>query len=184
MCSQVLLYFCYAGKGDCCIAHRVFCGILRSDVMCTACGFTSATYEPCVDISLDLEPNQVASTKKSSTKSLHSCSGEADSKCSSQTCGISTLMGCLDRFTRPERLGSEIFCQRCQVKQESLKQMSIRKLASISYRAIQELLEADKGGNKWETLERCVQTQRNPKQMVVGICQEKIHERHRSLRSL
>lgn len=58
------------------------------------------------------------------------------------------------------------------------------KLASISYRAIQELLEADKGGNKWETLERCVQTQRNPKQMVVGICQEKIHERHRSLRSL
>lgn len=56
--------------------------------------------------------------------------------------------------------------------------------ASISYRAIQELLEADKGGNKWETLERCVQTQRNPKQMVVGICQEKIHERHRSLRSL
>ncbi|KAI8570643.1 hypothetical protein RHMOL_Rhmol01G0051900 [Rhododendron molle] len=120
------------GKGDCCIAHRVFCGILRSDVMCTACGFTSATYEPCVDISLDLEPNQVASTKKPSTKSLHSCSGEADSKCSSQTCGISTLMGCLDRFTRPERLGSEIFCQRCQVKQESLKQMSIRKLPLVS----------------------------------------------------
>lgn len=132
MCSQVLLYFCYAGNGDCCIAHRVFCGILRSDVMCTACGFTSATYEPCVDISLDLEPNKVSSTKKPSTKSLHSCSGETDSICSSQTCGISTLMGCLDRFTRPERLGSDIFCQRCQMKQESLKQMSIRKLPLVS----------------------------------------------------
>ncbi|KAL6974088.1 ubiquitinyl hydrolase 1 [Sarracenia purpurea var. burkii] len=122
------------GNGDCCIAHRVFCGILRSDVMCTACGFTSTTYDPCVDISLDLEPNQVASSK-TSTKSLHSCNnGEADSLYSSQSCGISTLMGCLDRFTRPERLGSDqkFFCQRCQVRQESLKQMSIRKLPLVS----------------------------------------------------
>ncbi|KAL0345368.1 UNVERIFIED_CONTAM: Ubiquitin C-terminal hydrolase 22 [Sesamum radiatum] len=47
------------GSGDCCIAHRVFSGILRSDVMCTSCGFTSTTYDPCVDISLDLEPNQL-----------------------------------------------------------------------------------------------------------------------------
>ncbi|XAR66848.1 Ubiquitinyl hydrolase 1 [Bertholletia excelsa] len=122
------------GSGDCCIAHRVFSGILRSDVMCTACGFTSTTYDPCVDISLDLEPNQGASAKTSSTKSLHSCNGEVDSRNSSQTGGISTLMGCLDRFTRPERLGSDqkFFCQQCQVRQESLKQMSIRKLPLVS----------------------------------------------------
>ncbi|CAK9174006.1 unnamed protein product [Ilex paraguariensis] len=117
------------GSGDCCIAHRVFSGILRSDVMCTACGFTSTTYDPCVDISLDLEPNQGGSAKMSSTKSHHSFNGEAD-----QSCGISTLMGCLDRFTRPERLGvdQKFFCQQCQVRQESLKQMSIRKLPLVS----------------------------------------------------
>ncbi|KAI4353146.1 hypothetical protein L6164_002116 [Bauhinia variegata] len=40
------------GNGECCIAHRVFSGILRSDVMCMACGFTSTTYDPCIYISL------------------------------------------------------------------------------------------------------------------------------------
>ncbi|KAH9805363.1 ubiquitinyl hydrolase 1 [Citrus sinensis] len=122
------------GNGDCCIAHRVFSGILRSDVMCMACGFTSTTFDPCVDFSLDLEPNQGSSMKTSSTKTNHSCNCEADGMNSSQNCGISTLMGCLDRFTRPERLGSDqkFFCQQCQVRQESLKQMSIRKLPLVS----------------------------------------------------
>lgn len=52
----------------------------------------------------------------------------------SQNPSISTLVGCLDRFTRPERLGSDqkFFCQQCQVRQESLKQMSIRKLPLVS----------------------------------------------------
>ncbi|KAE8724810.1 hypothetical protein F3Y22_tig00009841pilonHSYRG00008 [Hibiscus syriacus] len=91
----------FAGTSDCCIAHRVFSGILRSDVMCMACGFTSTTYDPCLDISMDLEPNQG---------------------------------GCLERFTRAEKLGSDqkFFCQKCQVRQESLKQMSIRKLPLVS----------------------------------------------------
>ncbi|KAF8393137.1 hypothetical protein HHK36_021378 [Tetracentron sinense] len=121
------------GNGDCCIAHRVFSGILRSDVTCTACGFTSTTYDPCVDISLDLEPNQGGS-KMASTKSHYSCNVELDSTISSQSFGISTLVGCLDRFTRPEKLGSDqkFFCQQCQMRQESLKQMSIRKLPLVS----------------------------------------------------
>ncbi|KAK6236137.1 Peptidase C19 [Theobroma cacao] len=122
------------GSGDCCIAHRVFSGILRSDVMCMACGFTSTTYDPCVDISLDLEPNQGGSGKSSSTKSHNSFNVEADFVGSSQNCGISTLKGCLERFTRAEKLGSDqkFFCQKCQVRQESLKQMSIRKLPLVS----------------------------------------------------
>ncbi|KAL3535918.1 hypothetical protein ACH5RR_004379 [Cinchona calisaya] len=122
------------GNGDCCIAHRVFSGILRSDVMCTACGFTSTTYDPCVDISLDLETNTGGHAKMKSAKSNHSWNGEAESKNATQSSGASTLMGCLDRFTRPERLGSDqkFFCQQCQVRQESLKQMSIRKLPLVS----------------------------------------------------
>lgn len=134
-------------SGDCCIAHRVFSGILRSDVMCTSCGFTSTTYDPCVDISLDLEPNHAGSVKTASTKSNHAGSAktastksnysvynEAHTVNSGSTPGVSTLVGCLDRFTRPERLGSDqkFFCQQCQVRQESLKQMSIRKLPLVS----------------------------------------------------
>lgn len=122
-----------AGSGDCCIAHKVFSGILRSDVMCTACGFTSTTYDPCVDISLDLEPNHGGLTK-TSAKSLSSCNSEPVSTNTSQNSGgTSTLVGCLKRFTRPERLGSDqkFFCQQCKVRQESLKQMSIRKLPLV-----------------------------------------------------
>ncbi|MBA0852877.1 hypothetical protein Goshw_010808 [Gossypium schwendimanii] len=120
--------------GDCCIAHRVFSGILRSDVMCMVCGFTSTTYDPCVDISLDLEPNQGSSGKSSSAKSLNSFNVEADCMRPNQNCGISTLKGCLEQFTRAEKLGSDqkLFCQKCQVRQESLKQMSIRKLPLVS----------------------------------------------------
>ncbi|KAL6534908.1 hypothetical protein OROGR_013583 [Orobanche gracilis] len=117
------------GCGDCCIAHRVFSGILRSDVMCTSCGFTSTTYDPCVDISLDLEPNHVSSsTKAASTKSNHLVNNAMKGNQNP------TLLGCLDHFTRPERLGSDqkFFCQQCQVRQESLKQLSIRKLPLVS----------------------------------------------------
>ncbi|KAK7388603.1 hypothetical protein VNO78_23425 [Psophocarpus tetragonolobus] len=122
------------GNGDCCIAHKVFSGILRSDVTCMACGFTSTTYDPCIDISLDLEPNQGCSTKMATATSNHSCNGEADYLTSSQNCGTSTLMGCLKRFTRAERLGSDqkFFCRQCQVRQETQKQMSIRKLPLVS----------------------------------------------------
>ncbi|KAK3039973.1 hypothetical protein RJ639_027163 [Escallonia herrerae] len=122
------------GSGDCCIAHRVFSGILRSDVMCTSCGFTSTTYDPCVDISLDLEPNHGSSAKTTPTKAHHSCNGGTETMSSSQSSSVATLIGCLDRFTRPERLGSDqkFFCQQCQVRQESLKQMSIRKLPLVS----------------------------------------------------
>jgi len=121
-----------AGSGDCCIAHRVFSGVLRSDVMCMACGFTSTTYDPCVDISLDLEPNQ--QVKTGPTKSHCSSNGEAHHMNLNPNSRTSTLTGCLDRFTRPERLGADqkFFCQQCQVRQESLKQMSIRKLPLVS----------------------------------------------------
>ncbi|KAI4379509.1 hypothetical protein MLD38_005792 [Melastoma candidum] len=122
------------GNGDCCIAHRVFSGSLRSDVMCMACGFTSTTYDPCLDISLDLEPHPCAPTKATSSKSHRPCNGEVESALSGQGSAIPTLMGCLDRFTRPERLGSDqkLFCQQCQMSQESLKQMSLRKLPLVS----------------------------------------------------
>ncbi|KAK9098118.1 hypothetical protein Syun_025163 [Stephania yunnanensis] len=110
-------------NGDChCIAHRVFSGVLRSDVTCITCGFTSTTYDPCVDISLDLDPT-CGSKIKASDKSPNS----------NQSLEISTLLGCLDLFTRPEKLGSDqkLFCQHCQEKRDSLKQMSIRRLPLV-----------------------------------------------------
>ncbi|KAE9586429.1 hypothetical protein Lal_00044767 [Lupinus albus] len=111
------------GNGDCqCIVHRVFSGLLRSDVTCMACGFTSTTYDPYVDISLNLDSN-VSLTEK----------GKKLSKQNEDGSSMSTLFGCLDLFTRPEKLGSEqkLYCQNCQERQDSLKQMSIRKLPLV-----------------------------------------------------
>ncbi|KAK8343815.1 hypothetical protein V6Z12_A07G039600 [Gossypium hirsutum] len=49
--------------GDCqCIAHRAFSGLLRSDVTCISCGFTSTTYDPCVDISLNMDTSNLSSS--------------------------------------------------------------------------------------------------------------------------
>lgn len=99
----------------------MFSGVLRSDVTCTICGFTSTTYDPCVDISLDLEPSSgsMASSGKSTKPNPNPIA--------------STLMGCLDHFTRPEKLGTDqkLFCQNCQVRQDSVKQMSIRRLPLV-----------------------------------------------------
>ncbi|KAJ1396295.1 Zinc finger, UBP-type [Sesbania bispinosa] len=110
------------GNGECqCIAHRVFYGLLRSDVTCMACGFTSTTYDPCVDISLNLDAN-VSSTEKGKNLTKRNEDGS-----------MSTLLGCLDLFTRPEKLGSDqkLYCQNCQERQNSLKQMSIKKLPLV-----------------------------------------------------
>lgn len=112
----------YTGNGDCqCIAHKVFYGLLRSDVTCMACGFTSTTYDPCVDISLNLDTN-VSSTEKGKKLTKQNEDGS-----------MSTLFGCLDLFTRPEKLGSDqkLYCRNCRERQDSLKQMSIRKLPLV-----------------------------------------------------
>ncbi|KAJ4745707.1 Ubiquitinyl hydrolase 1 [Rhynchospora pubera] len=114
-------------QGDCCIAHRVFSGILRSDVTCTYCGFTSTTYDPCIDLSLDLDPTHItrhnARNGERETKQKHNKNLSAPT----------TLMRCLEKFTRPERLDNEhkFYCQKCKERRESLKQMSIRKLPLV-----------------------------------------------------
>ncbi|KAL3498264.1 hypothetical protein ACH5RR_040996 [Cinchona calisaya] len=110
-------------NGDCqCIVHRAFSGLVRSDVTCTCCGFTSSTYDPCIDISLDLDR---------STSSCTDLLGKT-SKLNDNT-GSSTLVGCLDLFTKLEKLGSDqkLYCENCQEKQDTLKQMSIRKLPLV-----------------------------------------------------
>lgn len=105
-----------------CIAHGVFSGLLRSDVTCATCGFTSTTYDPCVDISLDLH------TSRCSPKNQLNQSVKINASSS-----ISTLLGCLDFFTKPERLGSDqqLYCQSCDAMRDSLKQMSIRRLPPV-----------------------------------------------------
>ncbi|XP_075646649.1 ubiquitin C-terminal hydrolase 22 isoform X2 [Castanea sativa] len=113
----------FSDSGDCqCIAHRVFSGLLRSDVTCMTCGSTSTTYDPCVDISVDLDTSNFSPTDTVNKRSKPN-----------ENSSISTLLGCLDLFTRQEKLGSEqkLFCETCQEMRDSVKQMSIRRLPLV-----------------------------------------------------
>lgn len=43
-------------EGEDSIVQRVFGGLLRSDVTCGGCGYTSTAFDPFLDLSLDLPP--------------------------------------------------------------------------------------------------------------------------------
>jgi ubiquitin carboxyl-terminal hydrolase 22/27/51 len=106
---------------DCtCIIHRIFYGVLRSDLTCASCGFTSMTYDPFFDISLDLPKPR---THKAGEK-RHSDESENGN----------TLIACLDRFTQKERLGTEekFLCSQCHTRQESIKQLSMKCLPIVA----------------------------------------------------
>lgn len=92
-----------------CIVDTVFTGKLQSDVVCQSCKNVSTTIDPFWDISLDL-PNVV---NQPQPLSLHDC---------------------LERFTKPEHLGSaaKIKCSICKSYQESTKQLTMKKLPLVA----------------------------------------------------
>jgi len=111
------------GPSHCgCIVDQTFGGRLQSDVICQACKTVSTTVDPYRDISLDLAPNLV--TNRTSTPiDINDIQMDTGSPASSTNSGEmllssvpSTLDECLERFTRPENLGSEskIRCSKCR----------------------------------------------------------------------
>ncbi|XP_011634474.1 ubiquitin carboxyl-terminal hydrolase 22 [Pogonomyrmex barbatus] len=98
-----------------CIIDQIFTGCLQSDVVCQACNGVSTTIDPFWDISLDLTPATGAS--------------------GSDTHGPPTsLLDCLERFTRAEHLGStaKIKCSNCETYQESTKQLTMKQLPIVA----------------------------------------------------
>lgn len=93
-----------------CIIDQIFTGRLQSDVVCQACQCVSTTIDPFWDISLDLGE-------------MHPGGGPPR-----------TLYECLERFTRPEHLGSnaKIKCSNCKTYQESTKQLSMGTLPVVA----------------------------------------------------
>lgn len=100
-----------------CIIDQIFTGGLQSDVICTFCKNVSTTIDPFWDISLDLG---------SSSSSHH--------QSSSSSLTPKSLHDCLERYTRPENLGSsaKIKCRICDVNRESTKQLTMKKLPIVA----------------------------------------------------
>lgn len=122
-----------------CIVDQTFRGRLQSDVTCQVCNYVSTTLDPFRDISLDLAPSMV--TNRTSTPvDINADIQNSDSPASS-TSGETllssvpaTLDECLERFTRPENLGSEskIKCAKCKSLQESTKRLTVKKLPIVT----------------------------------------------------
>lgn len=107
-----------SSTGKCgCIIDMIFTGGLQSDVVCLQCKNVSTTIDPFWDISLDLAPLQPSPSSHRTPDS--------------QPC---TLDDCLDRFTRPEHLGSsaKIKCNKCNSYQESTKQLTMKQLPIVA----------------------------------------------------
>lgn len=117
------------GTSTCtCAIDQIFTGCLQSDVRCHQCNNISTTIDPFWDISLDLVQNEDRLSDSASVCS----SVSVDSEPSDEEPPVS-LEECLERFTRPERLGSEakIRCSRCCMLQESTKQLSLKQLPIV-----------------------------------------------------
>ncbi|XP_065846559.1 ubiquitin carboxyl-terminal hydrolase 22-like [Oscarella lobularis] len=143
------------------IIEKLCTGQLQSDVICQECKCVSTTIDPFWDISLDLG-NAIVPTKPfnrmtatnltpSPTKIMTSffpADGaltplrrspppqpppQRGPLLSPTSRTPNTLLECLERFTHPERLGSEakIKCSTCRTYQESTKQLTLRKIPVI-----------------------------------------------------
>jgi len=122
-----------------CIIDRIFTGCLQSDVTCQICSGVSTTVDPYWDISLDLASGLHGSSaaplyNSSSGLDPGSLSSSSDLFLSAGNAQPATLYDCLERFTRPEHLGSgaKIKCSRCQCYQESTKQLTLKTLPIVA----------------------------------------------------
>jgi ubiquitin carboxyl-terminal hydrolase 22/27/51 len=95
-----------------CPVHASFTGVLQSDVTCLSCGNVNASFDPFIDVSLDVltSSNDSGFVLDPNTASLN-------------------LHECFHMFTHAERLSSNTYmCSTCNhTYQEATKQMSIRK---------------------------------------------------------
>ncbi|GJQ81712.1 hypothetical protein Trydic_g9153 [Trypoxylus dichotomus] len=92
-----------------CIIDQIFTGGLQSDVVCQNCNGVSTTIDPIWDFSLDLGPVTFGGRPPSS------------------------LIDCLERFTRAEDLGldAKIMCSNCKSYQVSTKQLTMKTLPIV-----------------------------------------------------
>ena len=84
-------YSTEAQNTDCkCIVHRVFAGVLESDVTCLKCKNVTSAFDPVLDISVDLRPSSSAKKKKNAN-------GPGGKQSAKPEDGLHSLNDCLDR---------------------------------------------------------------------------------------
>ncbi|KAJ3255787.1 hypothetical protein HK103_006045 [Boothiomyces macroporosus] len=95
-----------------CVVHKVFGGILQSDVTCLQCNNVTFSYDPILDLSLEIKSSAKQTKKK-----------KPDGDEAEYT---------LSEFTVPEKLGSNQYhCKSCGSFEEAIKQLSMKTLPPV-----------------------------------------------------
>ncbi|KAG0313453.1 hypothetical protein BGZ99_008859 [Dissophora globulifera] len=125
-----------------CVIHKTFAGVLQSDVTCLNCANVTSAFDPILDISLDLRPT------RRSKSGLNKVRGMNDEK----NDGPNSLADCLDRYTHPEKLGTnEYNCGKCgKTGQEATKQLSMKVIPPVLSFQLKRF-EHSMGASKIET---------------------------------
>lgn len=126
----VLKYITFNGE-DCTDFLVSECSIIASNDLFLNFSGVSTTIDPFWDISLDLGPSPASAVDAgSSSNDNQSLSSDQLQQEQERT----SLLDCLERFTRAEHLGSsaKIKCSKCQSYQESTKQLTMKKLPVVA----------------------------------------------------
>ncbi|KAG0005348.1 hypothetical protein BGZ79_005326 [Entomortierella chlamydospora] len=122
--------------------HAKSPSVLQSDVTCLNCANVTSAFDPILDISLDLRPT------KRSKSGVNKIRGVNDDK----NDGPNSLADCLDRYTHPEKLGTnEYNCSKCgKTGQEATKQLSMKVIPPVLSFQLKRF-EHSMGASKIET---------------------------------
>lgn len=96
-----------------CLTHDTFAGELQSSIKCKDCNKLTITVDPMLDISLEISEKNSSSSVSSSNKNSKS---------------LESLINCLDKFTKSEKLDVRYSCSNCNKKTEATKKLLIKKL--------------------------------------------------------
>lgn len=96
-----------------CLTHDTFAGELQSSIKCKDCNKLTITVDPMLDISLEISEKNSSSSVSSSNKNSKS---------------LESLINCLDKFTKSEKLDVKYSCSNCNKKTEATKKLLIKKL--------------------------------------------------------
>jgi ubiquitin carboxyl-terminal hydrolase 22/27/51 len=111
------------GKDCTCVIHQTFGGQLRSTVTCLTCRTTNVTFDPFMDLSLDVKGAGPVPKKKK----LNAANGAQ-----AKDVAAMDLSECLERYTSAETLSSDSYhCRKCNASSEAKKRLSLSRLPPV-----------------------------------------------------
>ncbi|GAA5846127.1 hypothetical protein JCM5353_004664 [Sporobolomyces roseus] len=109
-----------------CIVHTTFSGQLRSQVRCGRCGHQSETFEPFLDLSLDVRDRVLGKDHR-------------------------RIEECLNSFTTAEKLPAQYDCAACGFSEQASKRLSIKALPQVLCVQLKRFEHTSATGSKIDT---------------------------------